>query len=265
MATEGARATVTYDNAPVTEVVARFDLVDDLELDIVNLVQLQAMWSDAYPEVTVVPAVERDSDVGSSGFQFHQGVPPIRIWAASGDGSFLVQTQGDMMMMNWRAKYSTAPYPRYSEVRRRLLETLSLLGEFQEARGRAVPQVIGAGFDYYNRIQLADGEAPEDILNFVASTETITGLAGTHVATTYQAEFEAPPTPGDGMLVSTTVRCVPARSESGRALMLSIATSALATNLDIPPTELLDRAHDISCQVFDRSIEPEYRTRWGRA
>jgi uncharacterized protein (TIGR04255 family) len=255
---------VDYANAPVTEVVARLEYLDDLGLDHVQLLRLQDAWSDDYPELQVVPPLERAVDSPGPMVQWTAGVPPFRIWAAGKEDGFLLQTQSDMLALNWRATFSQEPYPRYTVMRSRVDAALTRLIAYQEARGLTPPQVVSAGYEYYNRIELGPDESPEDILNFIGSTEQLVQSAGKHTSTTYQAEFERLPTADHPMLVRTLVRCVPARSDSGRALMLSIESSVLASSASVDALVLLDYARDVARRVFDESIEDEFRRKWGR-
>lgn len=253
---------VRYTSAPVTEVSASLVFVEDLELDAVSLFRLQERWTESFPDLEVTHAIDGGSSEDEPGVIV--GLPPLRIWASSPGTGLLIQSQSDMLLVNWRAKFSDGPYPHFVAIQKVLAEALGHLIEYQAERGAPEPIIMVAGFDYFNRIPLDSSENPEDVLSFIAKPKALESVAGRQISTSYEATFER--TVDDGMMhsVRTRLRCRPAGSTPGEALMLSVETRALASDATGTDLVLLDTAHRIGSEVFDLSIEEPYRAKWGR-
>jgi uncharacterized protein (TIGR04255 family) len=82
----------------------------------------------------ILPVVETFGTFSLSAAQFAvtQGMHP-RIWFLSADDNFLIQLQGDRLLVNWRAGINGAPYPHFEAVQKVFMNALdeleALLGE----------------------------------------------------------------------------------------------------------------------------------------
>jgi hypothetical protein len=82
-----------------------------------------------------------------------------RTWFISADGAWLVQLQADRLTLNWRRQGGESVYPRYGQIRARLVGFLDLLGQCgREVGARAAP-INFCEVLYVNPI-VAGGAAP---------------------------------------------------------------------------------------------------------
>ncbi|MGH7576646.1 MAG: TIGR04255 family protein [Longimicrobiales bacterium] len=94
--------------------------------------------------------------------------PPVsRVWFMSKDGREFVQVQQDRFVFNWRRHSGEDEYPRYSYVRKRFVETLSVFEQFlaEQDLGRVVPNQ--SEVSYLNHISAGMGWRGFDSLDSV--------------------------------------------------------------------------------------------------
>lgn len=138
---EGASAADSlpdFANPPVSEVALslQFEPLPKLRGPVIGL--LWGKFKEKYPAVDEHPAldpvIERfGSDaLPNVGMQFQVlAAPlPVRVWFVNEGGSELVQVQQDRFVHNWRKVKETDQYPRYSNLRGKLIEELEIFRQF---------------------------------------------------------------------------------------------------------------------------------------
>jgi uncharacterized protein (TIGR04255 family) len=125
---------------PVTEVALslQFEPLAKLKSPVVGL--LWGKFKDRYPKSEEQPAIEPVIErFGTEAlqnlkiqFQVFDAPPPSRLWFVSESGSELVQVQQDRFVHNWRKVRETDEYPRYSNLRQKLMKEVEIFRRFVE-------------------------------------------------------------------------------------------------------------------------------------
>jgi uncharacterized protein (TIGR04255 family) len=68
-------------------------------------------------------------------FTLQMGMPGIRNWFVSSDGTYLLQIQRDRFALNWRKTLGQPDYPRYPVLRAKFVELFELFSQFVEKAG----------------------------------------------------------------------------------------------------------------------------------
>jgi uncharacterized protein (TIGR04255 family) len=103
-----------FDHPPVIEAVLSIEFVPIPGLDNYRLSRLQGEWEAEYPSIAEGPGVPPSpaDSVGLPMFNFRLEDGPRRFRAVSTDGTSLVQTQSDRLILNW-VKVDEGTYPGY--------------------------------------------------------------------------------------------------------------------------------------------------------
>lgn len=127
-----------FASPPVTEVALslQFEPISKLKGPAIGL--LWGKFKDEYPVVEEHPAL--DPVIEQFGidavpnvklkFQVFDSPPPSRVWFVNESGNELIQVQQDRFVHNWRKVKETDEYPRYSNLRRKLISDLDVFRGF---------------------------------------------------------------------------------------------------------------------------------------
>lgn len=125
---------------PVTEVALslQFEPLAKLKSPVIGL--LWGKFKDRYPSFEEHPAIEPvierfGTDALQSlkiQFQVFDAPPPSRVWFVNESGGELVQVQQDRFVHNWRKVRETDEYPRYSNLRQKLIDEVEVFRRFVE-------------------------------------------------------------------------------------------------------------------------------------
>ncbi len=147
-----------FEEPPVSEVAVgvQFEPLPEL-----GPLQCGAFWNEVraeYPETQLQPAlqpqIERldDGQVQLVANVIGIGVPPIRSWLITADGSKLLQLQNDRFIHNWRKLRGGQEYPRYSALEGAFAREWGRFESFLLNRRIAKPSVVQAELTYVNSI-----------------------------------------------------------------------------------------------------------------
>ncbi len=119
------------------------------------LAPLRERWRSQYPRIEEQPPLPAAVESGSPGGPFVQlniGLPSMRYWFLSADGSDLVQVQQDRLSVNWRETESSNPYPRYPSIRKEFEDRFRELQEFLAEEELGSIHVTQAELEYVNAV-----------------------------------------------------------------------------------------------------------------
>jgi uncharacterized protein (TIGR04255 family) len=119
------------------------------------LAPLRDRWRDRYPrleEQPPLPATFEGGMPGGPAIQLSLGVPSMRYWFLTRDGSELVQVQQDRLSVNWRDSESGSPYPRYPAMRQLFADRFADLEAFVADEGSGPIRVQQAELSYVNAV-----------------------------------------------------------------------------------------------------------------
>jgi uncharacterized protein (TIGR04255 family) len=158
---------VSYASPPVEEVALALQFkaqVVDLEVfaTFTTAVRDRLPKRDYKPPL---PPMEELFDLRRAAPNFSMTFDPSfalpRIWFISSDDVWLVQLQADRLTVNWRRPEAGGEYPRYVEVRRRLVEFLDVLVACLAERGIAEPGINFCEVTYVNSIPVEEDAAKQ--------------------------------------------------------------------------------------------------------
>lgn len=144
-----------FDAPPVAEVALGVQFRPLPVLRGLALAPLRDRWRDRYPrleEQPPLPATFEGGLPGGPAIQLSLGVPSVRYWFLTRDGSELVQVQQDRLSVNWRDSQSGRPYPRYPAMRQVFADRFADLEAFAFREGSGPIQVQQAELSYVNAV-----------------------------------------------------------------------------------------------------------------
>lgn len=140
LATPASDSLPEFARPPVTEVALslQFEPLAKLKSPVIGL--LWGKFKDRYPayeeQPAIEPVIERFGTEALQNFkiqfQVFDAPPPSRVWFVNESGSELVQVQQDRFVHNWRKVHETDEYPRYRNLRQRLIDELEMFRGFVE-------------------------------------------------------------------------------------------------------------------------------------
>lgn len=241
-------------NPPVIEAVAGIEF-RARPMDVVALVRETSKWSADYPVVSSQPPLPPSRPVGQPGpeLQFMQGAGPSRLWAVSEDGSWLVQSQEDRVLVNWRKVAEGAKYAGFDAMRERLIKLHKLLDRPQGVR--LSPRV--AEFSYVNQIEADVRDLHETYAIFQKPERK---LPGDLVAERYEAVTRLQHEHGLGQVTLT----IEPAAGTPPTTMLNVSAKFFAGKPleESDFTALVDAAHDASKEAFFAVVSDATMSRW---
>ena len=265
---------LTLSRPPITEVA----LAVQLEPGTIGALDVSHFHSSVlakYPKDEHQPArppMEESFEQPTEGPQFRfevMAAPPMpRFWFLNDDGSRLVQTQHDLIAVNWRRVADDADYPRYKTLRGELLEHLEAFDELLTAKGKPGLRPNWCEVTYINLIRPPEGgfeRLPlERVLRMVRPLPAEGFL----------------PSPEDAQLVQRFI--IPGEQRPAGRLTLAVA-SAINVSDQVPVWSLnltgrvlatgegldsslsaLDVAREWAVSAFEEVTTPEMQSQWGR-
>ncbi|HEX6509962.1 MAG TPA: TIGR04255 family protein [Chloroflexota bacterium] len=150
-----------FEDPPVVEVAlsAQFRILPGLRG--LTLAPLYEQWRDRYPRVEEQPPLPSTVEgivPGGPAFQLNVGLPSVRYWFLTDDGTELVQLQQDRLSVNWREQSSEKPYPRYTAMRQLFVERFRDLETFAAQQGMGKVQVTQLELSYVNAVTIDPGD-----------------------------------------------------------------------------------------------------------
>lgn len=157
----------SYARPPLDEVAADLQFTP-LPIKATDVGAFHSLIADEYPTSNDVPYLPPSFET--------EGVPQAfpfalnmsgsllpRSWFISQDDEHVVQFQPDRLIINWRLRPNGGAYPRYPEVRRRLVAAHEALTIFVHRRG--YPDIMPNQCDltYYNKVPLPEGTTWGDV------------------------------------------------------------------------------------------------------
>lgn len=150
--TDSTLADWWLDNPPIIEAVAGVEF-RPRGMDAVRLVEESAKWRANFPIASsrpaLIPSVPFMQSSYGEDIAITSATIPLRIWLMSEDATWVIQTQDDRLLLNWRKQDALSRYPKYQEnIRPLFSELLQDLNIPDETN--LVPKVIE--FTYVNFI-----------------------------------------------------------------------------------------------------------------
>lgn len=233
-------------NPPVVEAVAGIEF-RPRGLDVVSLVRETSEWDHRYASVSAQPSLPPSRPVGQPGsefeMQFVTAAPPTRLWSASDDQAWLVQSQDDRLLLNWRRTSAEASgYPGYlSDIRPRLIELLDGLAR-PSFDDELVPLV--AEFSYVNQIPTSVPGLHEEYAPF---RQLDTPIPGVIIAERYEVASQVESTNGTAQ---STASIQPSGEPNQTVLTVSTKLFASRQLSAAATIEMIDEAHRVSKEMF---------------
>ncbi|MDQ7991270.1 MAG: TIGR04255 family protein [Propionicimonas sp.] len=243
-------------NPPVVEAVGGVSF-RSRPMDVVALVRETSRWAADYPIVTSQPPLPPERPLGQpgSGFEMQmlQGVGPSRLWSVSEDQTWLVQTQEDRLLVNWRKVPTETSYAGFSALRERLV---ALHAQLERPQGAELAPLV-AEFTYVNQI---DADVRGLHLTYSIFRKPERKLPGEVVTERYEAVSRVASEYGTGQL---TVAIQPTPGEAP-ATMLTVTTKLFAGRVLSEPdfATLVDEAHASSKEAFFAVVSDATTSRW---
>lgn len=151
---------VRFDRPPVGEVALTHQFAEE----VVDLDVLAGFASAVRSELPnrqrqqAAPRIRELFDVPQPQPEFEISLEPPntlpRFWFISGDGSQLVQLQGDRISLNWRKPDDASKYPSYATLRRDFRRYFGTLQEAIEEAGGPAPEVELSEVTYVNPVEV---------------------------------------------------------------------------------------------------------------
>jgi uncharacterized protein (TIGR04255 family) len=146
---------------PLDEVAADLQF-SPLPIKAADIGAFRSLIADEYPNSTDVPPLPPSFE--TEGISF---IPPFalnlgggllpRSWFISSDDEHVVQLQADRLIINWRLRPNGGAYPRYPEVRQRLVAAHEALTVFVHQHGYPDVMPNQCDLSYFNKIPLPPG------------------------------------------------------------------------------------------------------------
>lgn len=243
-------------NPPVVEAVAGISF-RARSFDVVGLVRETSKWASDYPLVTPQPPLPPDGPLGQprSAFEMQlvQGMGPSRLWSTSEDQTWLVQTQEDRLIVNWRKVYPESSYPGFDPLRERLAR---LHAELDRPAGSELAPLV-AEFTYVNQI-VADGDGLHSVYSMFQKPQH--GIPGHIIAERYEAVSGFDTDHGAGQL-NVVIQPIPGMEPS---TTLTVSTKVFAGRelQERDFVALIETAHAYSKKAFFAVVLESATSRW---
>lgn len=167
-------AELYFANPPLKEVSfsIQFEPIEDIHIGYLGL--LWNVFRDRYPIVQhadeIAHTIEKfgvlPREVPQQ-LKFLKQLPLPRVMYFSADKQFLIQIQKDRFILNWR-NFDTdeCEYPRYTTLKQRFLDELSIFNDFLNKNDLSSPQYNQVEFTYTNHID-SESHIAKEVFNDV--------------------------------------------------------------------------------------------------
>ena len=254
-----------FDDPPVVEVAlsAQFRILPGLRG--LALAPLHEQWRDLYPRVEEqppLPSIVEGNVPGGPVFQLNVGMPSVRYWFLTGDGTELVQLQQDRLSVNWREQGSGKSYPRYPAMREVFAERFKDLEAFVAQKALGDIRVTQLELSYINAVRIG----PDDTGKLDRILSTWQAAPGHHLGDPEQARADMSyQVEGLGVGVSRLwVQAGPGQQVPGvPAMLLTFLIRGVPAGEGLEETlAFLDDAHQHLVRSFAELTTPEMHAIW---
>ena len=255
-----------FKSPPVIEVAMAVEFSPIAEMDFFKLSRLQAEWEDDYPAITEMPAAPPTqlTQNTSPTVTFALGGNLRRIWAAGKDGTLLLQTQNDRLILNWRKVSEETAYPGYFEtLRGEFSIRWESLKQYLAKAGLPAPLPVLAEYNYVNAVALNATDAMEDVVTVVRTPKD--ELPGEDRFTQFAIVREVTESATDPYTTQINISGQPQATPAGeRQLYFTVVAKALIGTKTNDPLDALDAAHALASHSFARIVTDKKQSEWGR-
>ena len=150
-----------FEEPPVVEVALGIQFRILPALRGLALAPLRDVWRDRYPrleEQAPLPSIVEGSVPGGPVVQLNVGLPSMRYWFLTEDGSELVQVQQDRLSVNWRDGDSGSSYPRYPAMRQTFADRFRDLAAFVAREDLGIIRANQVELSYVNALSVEPSE-----------------------------------------------------------------------------------------------------------
>lgn len=254
-----------FEDPPVVEVALSVQFRILPALRGLTLAPLYEQWRSRYPRVEEqppLPAIIEGDIPGGPVFQLNVGIPSVRYWFLTDDGTELVQLQQDRLSVNWREQGSGKPYPRYSAMRQMFADRFNDLETFLAETALGDIRVTQLELSYVNAVVIG----PEDMGKLDRILSTWQAAPNHHLGDPEQARLEMSyQIKGLGAGVSRLWVQVGTGQRGTRApaALLTFLVRGVPTGEGIGGTmSFLDDAHQHVVRSFAELTTPEMHAIW---
>lgn len=261
----------SYAQPPLAEVAADVQFAT-LPVKAADIGTFHALIAADYPRSFDVPPLMPVFEIPGPDFvppgpvSVGSGVLP-RSWFISSDDEHVVQFQPDRLIVNWRMRPGGGAYPRYCEVRRRLVAAHESLTRLVHSKGYSDIVPNQCDLAYFNRVLLPEGAEWGDLHRLLRGVNLEIGPG-------YRCRFDdcqlvlrrALPGPSDRAFGRLRVECSPIlidMTQRGWALNVAVrgrpATGTFSAVLDF-----FDQAHGEIVRCFTAITTEAMHAQWGR-
>jgi uncharacterized protein (TIGR04255 family) len=254
-----------FERPPVTEVAMAIEFAPIAAMDFFKLSRLQAEWEDDYPTIAEMP--------GAPPTQLMQDAPTVtfalggnlrRIWATSIDGTQLLQSQNDRLILNWRKVDENTEYPGFFDsLRDEFTLRWGALNRYLAKAGLPAPIPVLAEYNYVNAVALNAEDTLEDVVTVVRTPRD--ELPGQDRFTQFAIVREVTESETDPYTTQISISGQPQMTASGeRQLFFTVVAKALVGTKTEDPLKALDAAHALASHSFARIVTEKKQAEWGR-
>lgn len=244
-----------YSVPPVTEAALAIEYAPIQGLDLFGLVQLQSKWAANYP-------TQRDASEfqDSSALKVEVGRQSLRLWSESPDSVFVVQSQNDRLILNWRRVNPEIAYPGYEALRDEYSKLWAAQSSFMSHRELPQPEPMVGEFTFVNTIATGSHNV-DQFIKLVATPEPET--PGNRETVRFQTVHRVLSRDGNPFEGIIEVAGQPIGGPGANEFMLICTTKLLLGN-GASLESALDEAHRLSSLTFDSMVTDQAKVLWGR-
>jgi uncharacterized protein (TIGR04255 family) len=270
---------VTFKDPPLGEVALSIQFAEPVIQSATILDTFRSALLDRFPRLEVLSAAARMaedfSDRGSPGVTFQLlagGTERIdsRFWFLSADDREVVQIQGDRIAFNWRKSDDGATYPRYEQLKQRMLSVLGVLKESVGNREGGLP-ADWCEVNYLNPLPTRDTDGKRvDISEYLnrfqpESLSMVSAVEDTSLRERYLLHGNAN-APIGRLIIDVSPafqpRLTDGTNEEIHLLRLTARGRAASTDLD-GAMDFLDYGHQVIVTTFKEITTPTKHELWG--
>ena len=261
----------SYSSPPLDEVAADMQFAT-LPLKAVDVGAFHALIAEEYPNSLDVPPLLPNFETAASGIAVPFGLNMRadllpRTWFISANDEHVVQLQADRLIVNWRIRPAGGSYPRYPEVRGRLVAANEALTRFVHRRGYIDAAPNQCDLTYFNKVPLPEGASWGDIHLLLRGMELQVGPEWAGQFDDHQLVLgRSMQQQQQGVFGRLSVECRPIQmspTQKAWALNITVRGRPSAANFDAV-LEFFDMAHVEIVTCFTAITTETMHTDWGR-
>lgn len=205
------------------------------------------------------PRLENFSTPTVAQFPLIFGLPRLRYWLATEDGTELLQLQNDRLIFNWRRRTPEQAYPHFEWIQQKFMEWLSAWRAFLAEHNLEL-KISQFEVTYVNRISIADRPLlVDEVMSFLAPPLR-EGLGGKAEATSLSSQRVLAHEGIDW--ARAYISAQNAQDERGNPSVSFELTVRGPLSADLQILQL--RAREWIVRAFDNLTSPEMHKVWGK-